>query len=346
MVGDMDDISSGLPVSPDLDREDLAAFMDGLVGVESGRYTRNEAVAEAGVALEDGRRFWRAMGFPEVPDDERIFTDQDVEMLRGVHDLIARDTADMETALQITRVTGQCAARLAETYMGVLWRRTGTSPASVQQLDRQAVEDTAGVAQDAIPFLRESLLYMWRRHLSAAVKRAVFSSAGDPSVSRAVGFADLSAFSRLTEELDEQELATMVTAFETLSFDTVAEFGGRVVKLIGDEVMFVAPGAESAAAIGVNLVDRCERDEILPSVRVGIAFGPVLDLQGDVFGSTVNLASRVTNFARPATVVASKSLKAAVDRPSDFEFRSLRRPVRLKGLGKERLYAVRAAATS
>lgn len=199
------------------------------------------------------------------------------------------------------------------------------------------------MAQDAIPFLRESLLYMWRRHLSAAVKRAVFASAGDSNVSRAVGFADLAAFSRLTEELDEFELAEMVTAFETLSFDTVSEFGGRVVKLIGDEVMFVAPGAGSAASIGVNLVDRCESDDVLPSVRVGIAFGPVLDLQGDVFGSTVNLASRVTSFARPATVVASKSLKEAVDRSGDFEFRALRRPVRLKGLGKERLYAVRAA---
>jgi len=260
-VGDMDDIPSGVPASPDPSREDLAAFMDGLVGVENGRYTRNEAVSEAGVSLEDGRRFWRAMGFPEVPDEERVFNDQDVEMLRGVHDLIRRDTADMETALQITRVTGQCAARLAETYMGVLWRRTAASPASVQQLDRQAMEETAGMAQDAIPFLRESLLYMWRRHLSAAVKRAVFASAGDSNVSRAVGFADLAAFSRLTEELDEFELAEMVTAFETLSFDTVSEFGGRVVKLIGDEVMFVAPGAGSAASIGVNLVDRCESDE-------------------------------------------------------------------------------------
>jgi len=151
MVGDMDDIPSGAPASPAPSREDLAAFMDGLVGVENGRYTRNEAVSEAGVSLEDGRRFWRAMGFPEVPDDERVFTDQDVEMLRGVHDLIRRDTADMETALQITRVTGQCAARLAETYMGVLWRRTAASPASVQQLDRQAMEETAGIGAGCDP---------------------------------------------------------------------------------------------------------------------------------------------------------------------------------------------------
>ena len=337
----MDGTASGPSDPRDVDRDDLAAFMDDLVGVESGRYTRNEAVTEAGVALDDGRRFWRAMGFPEVPDEERMFTDQDVEMLRGVHDLIARDTADMETALQITRVTGQCAARLAETYMAALWSRTGVSPASIQELDRHAVEETAVMAQDAIPFLRESLLYMWRRHLSAAVKRAVFSTSGDPNVSRAVGFADLAAFSRLTEELDELELAQTVTSFETLSFDTVAEFGGRIVKLIGDEVMFVAQEAAAAASIGVNLVERCESDDILPSVRVGIAYGPVLDLQGDVFGSTVNLASRVTSFARPATVVASRGLKEVADRSSGLEFRAIRRPVRLKGLGKERLFTVR-----
>jgi len=227
--------------------------------------------------------------------------------------------------------------------MAVLWRRTGASPASVQELDREAIEETAAMAQDAIPFLRESLLYMWRRHLSAAVKRTVFSTSGDPTLSRAVGFADLAAFSRLTEELDELELAETVTKFETLSFDTVAEFGGRIVKLIGDEIMFVAPEATSAASIGINLVDRCESDDVLPSVRVGIAYGPVLDLQGDVFGSTVNLASRVTGFARPATVVASKGLKEAADRSTDLEFRPIRRPVRLKGLGKERLYTVRPA---
>jgi adenylate cyclase len=341
----MDEGASDHTPPRDVDRDDLAEFMNELVGVESGRYTRNEAVAEAGVDLEDGRRFWRAMGFPEVPDDERVFTDQDVEMLRGVHDLMTRGTADMETALQITRVTGQCAARLAETYMGVLWRRTGVSPSSVQELDRDAIEATASVAQDAIPFLRESLLYMWRRHLSAAVKRTVLSSAGDPEVSRAVGFADLAAFSRLTEELDEFDLAEIVTRFETLSFDTVAEFGGRVVKLIGDEIMFVAPEAAAAATIGVNLVERCESDDVLPSVHVGIAYGPVLDLQGDVFGSTVNLASRVTGFARPATVVASRGLKEAADGAPDIEFRPLRRPVRLKGLGKERLYTVRTAGS-
>ena len=341
----MDEGAGDNPRSRDVDRDELAAFMDELVGVAGGRYTRNEAALEAGVDLEDGRRFWRAMGFPEVPDEERMFTDEDVEMLRGVHDLMTRGTADMETALQITRVTGQCAARLAETYMGVLWRRSGISPASVQELDREAIEATAGMAQDAIPFLRESLLYMWRRHLSAAVKRTVLSSAGDPEVSRAVGFADLAAFSRVTEELDELELSEIVTRFETLSFDTVAEFGGRVVKLIGDEIMFVAPEADAAATIGVKLVERCESDEVLPSVHVGIAYGPVLDLQGDVFGSTVNLASRMTSFARPATVVASKGLKEAADGASDIEFRALRRPVRLKGLGKERLYTVRPSST-
>jgi adenylate cyclase len=154
-----------------------------------------------------------------------------------------------------------------------------------------------------------------------------------------VGFADMVGFTLLSQHLQEDELGAVVQRFEDISYDTVGMLGGRVVKMIGDEVMFVVDDATAAIRIGLALAEAYADDDLLSDVRVGLAMGPVLVREGDYFGATVNLASRIVNIANPGTVLVSESLheRLNAEAPGEFSSRPLGRQV-LKGIGPVRLW--------
>jgi adenylate cyclase len=153
-----------------------------------------------------------------------------------------------------------------------------------------------------------------------------------PGVMRSVGFADIVAFTSLVRRLSELELARMVQRFEAMASNVVTAHGGRVIKTSGDEVLFVAVGAAPAAAVALDLVEAIAQDDVLPDVRVGIASGQVLSRLGDVFGTTVNRASRLTAVARPRTILVDDAIAASLASTSGFEMSALRRRT-LRGIG-------------
>src|SRR5207249_10785875 len=119
-----------------------------------------------------------------------------------------------------------------------------------------------------------------------------------------IGFVDLVGYSRLTQQLDVRALGTLVERFEALASDIVAARDGRVVKLIGDAVMFVAVDAGAACDIALTLLERFADD---PSVtpRGGLASGTVLLRGGDYYGPAVNLASRIAELAVPREILVT-----------------------------------------
>jgi adenylate cyclase len=157
-----------------------------------------------------------------------------------------------------------------------------------------------------------------------------------------VGFADLVSFTRLVRRLSERDLARVVQRFEALASDIITAHGGRVIKTVGDEVLFVAIGAAPAAAIALDLVEAMALDDVLPDVRVGMASGRVISRLGDVFGTTVNLASRLTAVAKPRSVLVDGGLAASLASMSGFEMTPLRRRT-LRGIGPVTPWALRRA---
>jgi adenylate cyclase len=155
----------------------------------------------------------------------------------------------------------------------------------------------------------------------------------------AVGFADMVGFTLLSQHLSDPELAAVVQRFEELSHDIVTALGGRVVKMIGDEVMFVVESVADAARIGLDLADAYADDELLSDVRVGLAIGPVLLREGDYFGTTVNLAHRIVNIGNPGTVLISDEFQTALlaVAPDEYTTKPLR-PRPLKDLGRVQLW--------
>lgn len=303
-------------------------------------FTRSEIAAAAGVRVEHARRLWQAIGFPPVDDDARVFSRADAEVLEAVRTLLDERGTPESLTVQQARVIGQALARVADAQVAAtldnsLARRPDGDADAALAAALQAIEAQLTTFEG---FVRHA----WRRHLVAAVVRlAATPAAGDrPCV---IGFADLAGFTALSRSLDAGELAATVDRFEAVAYEHILSGGGRVVKTIGDEVMFAVDEPAAAAAIALNLAEAYGRDPDLPEARLGLAFGPVVPWEGDLFGPTVNLASRLVNFARPGTVLLSESLGAALAEHASFTLRHLR-PVKLKGVGAVRPWVLRRVA--
>jgi adenylate cyclase len=175
------------------------------------------------------------------------------------------------------------------------------------------------------------LVYSWRRHLAAAVGRIDALGASDedvPVTQATVGFADLVSFTALSNELDENELGDLVEIFETRCSDVIADHNGRVIKTLGDSVLFLESDPAEAIDIALDIIAVVGRDDRLPDVRLGLATGPVVLRMGDVYGPPVNLAARFTAVARRNRVIID-ARTAELLSPVDFETRPLpARPIR------------------
>lgn len=304
------------------------------------RYTRQEMAELSGISMRYAQRIWRALGFAEVSDDEVAFTEGDLEALRRVAEIFQSGLVDEELALRLARATGQTMARLAEWQIDAV---VDSLASPEEPLADDAVRLATGVAERLAPEFEQLLLHVWRRQISASAGRVL--AAGDTEVSptrtrRMVGFVDLVSFTELSRKIGEDELVDLVEGFENAAADMVTEFGGRVVKTIGDEVLFVTDSPGDGAEVGLRLAERFRLDEEAPDVRVGLAYGTVLLRVGDVFGTTVNLASRLTSFARPGRVLADEHLATEVGQHPGYRTVAIR-PRSARGIGRVQPYVLR-----
>ncbi|MGL4744371.1 MAG: adenylate/guanylate cyclase domain-containing protein [Dermatophilaceae bacterium] len=322
---------------------------------------RAEVSAGVSVPAATARRFWHAMGFQVVDDDEAMFTEADREALERVARLVEVGAVSEELALGMTRAFARTADRLAvwqtqlvaETLAAVDADEPDESGEDGSGRDTRSVPEP-GVAAAAAELLTRLgddldplLVYVWRRHLTGALQRMIADAdpalRSDPSAPvRTVGFADLASFTQLVRRMSERQLARVVQHLELLASDVITEHGGRVIKTVGDEVLFVHTDAAAASAIALDLVDAMAEDDLLPPVRVGLSHGRVVSRLGDVFGMTVNKASRITAVTPAGTVYVDDDVAAVLGRLSGF-VASQRRRRHLRGIGVVTLHELRRA---
>ena len=282
------------------------------------RYTQQEVSELSGMPIEQVQQFWRALGFADVSDEELAFTDSDIEAVLTFHAMLEMGLAEVDSALQLARVIGSSLARIADAEV------SPASPPGVPGLQEpvDSVEEADRFAQMAalsLPAMARLLEFVWRRHMQAATRRAMMLRVrgdGGTQPVLALGFADMVGFTGLSQQLSQEELAAVVSRFEQVAHDTVTALGGRVIKMIGDEVMFVTETVVAAARIGLSLAEAYADDDLLSDVRVALAVGPVLIQDGDYFGPVVNLASRAVNIANPGSVLISDDFHGELVRQS------------------------------
>jgi adenylate cyclase len=314
----VDAVGALLPeVEDELDPEETARAIEGfLLGAEPS-LTRVEVAARAGVPLELAQQLWHWLGFPHAADDDVAFAESDAEALRLAADLLRMGILRDESLAALVRTWGRSYARLAE------WQTTLLTDFALEgpDLDLRITELAAGV----LPRVEALQSYVWRRHLSSAAARMLTTtgSVDTTAMPLAVCFVDIVGYTSQSKNLAEGELVEMVELFEQGATDAVVAGGGRVIKMIGDEILFVADDVAAATAIAVELTARgSDEDDAFPAVRAGLAHGPVVARLGDVFGATVNIAARLTSVARPGTVVVdgrAHALLAPSDEPGTGE---------------------------
>lgn len=308
-------------------------------------YTRLDAARLSGVTLEFSERLWRSFGFPSPPDDVVAFTDGDLTALKRIKHLLDRGVLGAESQavlLRQVRAVGQTMAKLAEWQSSIMAGALAKVPAP---LDNESLAVLGDLAEEFLAEMEPLLVHAWRRQLAASAARAYANAQlqddtmpGRPPI--AVGFADMVSFTAMSRELDELELGRVVERFEETAADIVAGHGARLVKTLGDEVLYCADNARVGVEVGLAIAEAVKDETEVPDVRVGVAYGPVLPLMGDIFGTTVNMAARLTSIARPGTLVADPALAAELEGDPAYDIvRIVRRPAR--GLGIIQPYVVR-----
>ncbi len=282
---------------------------DRLVRPGRERFGTAAAAARLGVEPVVLARVWRTLGLPD-PDVIGLSA-ADVEALRML--VAFRALVGDDATLGMSRVVGSSMARIAEAGSSAMRAGFSQIALTVSGSEEATARAYASVAA-LVPGVGQLMDAVYRHHIDAA-RRHFEAVEGDIiglTVRCGVGFADLSGFTTLSRQLDLAELSKVLVAFEDHASHVVQAGGGRVVKFIGDAVMFVAPQAAVLTAIARDLVTHPVAAQAGVVVRAGCAHGDVLAQDGDYFGTPVNLAARLADVAEPGQLLVSESVAKAL----------------------------------
>jgi class 3 adenylate cyclase len=280
-----------------------------MVGLTSLR----QAAVTLNVELDLVTRAWRTCGLSYSDADAPILTEADVESLETF--LLVREFLGEDVALGVSRVAGAAIARITEAESAAM--RTGMQVVDLGVTDDEVVTARAySAVTQLVPRIGRFLDSLHRQHLEATRIHfeGIDREVEDRSAFRCgVGFADLSGFTQLSQQLQLGELSQVLSIFEETATDTVQARGGRVVKFLGDAVMWVSAEPEDLARIALELTQHPKARDAQIEVRAGLAYGRVLAQDGDYFGTPVNLASRLVAVAEPGQVLADQGLVDALE---------------------------------
>jgi adenylate cyclase len=297
--------------------EDLMAYRDELSGLPAvlairggAALTLAELAESSGLSESKLLKISRAAGFPDPEPGARVFTSAFAGLAAGL--AASEEVFGEEAVLQLVRVMGATMARLADALVSAFL--VNVEP-SVTEKDPVGIEVARANARATglLPVLAPALDVLLRQHLLPARRDSPSASIRDGYETRrmCVGFADLVGSTALTQRMPAGELGAMLTEFEHICADIVTAGGGRVVKLIGDEVLYTTADERAACAIALDLVAAFAGHPSIPPVRAGVAAGEVMLRDGDVFGPIVNLAARAVGTAAAGQVLTTVETAAA-----------------------------------
>ncbi len=269
------------------------------------RLTRAEVARSSGVEAELLERLHQASGLSDPGPEVAAFTASDVAAAQSFESLSL--LFGEAVALQLMRVTGAALGRIAEAAVSAYMVNVHAPLQSTSAGDLATAHAFAQVAA-ALPNLAITLDAQLRHHIEAAVHQFVLThrgAVGSELVEVAVAFTDLVGSTAWSRSLTPTALASAIGRFNTLANEIALANGGRLMKLIGDEAMFVAADTGAACEIALELVAQCRSIDELPPVRGGVARGEVVTRDGDFHGPVVHLASRLVKQAEPDRVVVT-----------------------------------------
>lgn len=327
----------------DVDEVDptLQAYSEILLG-GSVSFTALELAQRAQCEVEDVVDYWLAMGYPEVLPDEPSFSARDAEVFERWWQQVSSGKIDRATGRSLMRAHSHLADRLA------LWQVEALVEDAVRRL---GLDDTSARLyvldhmRDGIDVLQEAFTHAWRHQLSSLIARTSREVAlrGKSDVqkrfplTRSLGFVDMVSYTS-TSTIIGDRLPDLVERFEDVTRSAVTQAGGRVVKMIGDAVLFIADDLPTGLDVVTSLIDRLQADDEILPVRASFVRGDVFSRSGDVFGPTVNLAARLAGIAPEGRILTDATTAAAINAGQGGRGYSVDSfpPAELRGVGKVR----------
>ena len=293
-----------------------------------GSYTQREIAEESGFEVEQLAAYRQSLGLSVPGVDARVFTDEDLATAKDASAL-AEIGFPFEETLDVTRVLGTGMARYAEA-LRLLFAQTLIKPGDSEVDLARRLAETAG---ELMPLSSRMLDHVFLLHMRQLLRNDYISLAERTSgkvsdtSETTVAFADLVGFTELGETVGLEELSGLAGRLARMA-NAVVEPPVRVVKQIGDAVMLVSPDVPATVE---TCLERADDEEDFPPLRAGVAYGPAVNRWGDWFGSTVNVASRLTGRARSGAVLVTEPVREAAEDGFDW---SAAGEKKLKGLLK------------
>ncbi len=308
---------------------------------EGKRVSQRELAGETGLGVDFLTEARRALGLPAVDPDDAVLTPDEVELARSAATLLEAGI-ERQDFLELTRAMSQAMAGVAAALTSTL----GSALLRPGDTERDLGLRYAETLRELGPLAGPSLTHMLNLRLREQIRQAVVGQAELQSgrlpdaQHLVVGFVDIVGFTQLGEQVEPDELGAVVRGFED-QVEAALRSPVRLVKTIGDAAMLAAPEAPPVLDTMLELVESSREEDDRPLLRAGIASGEALPRAGDLYGRPVNLASRLTSFARRGTVVTSKEVHDAARDGYDWSHVGSRR---IKGVrGEVDVYRVRSS---
>lgn len=310
-----------VPVTP----ERLNEIAENILGAPI-TLTLAELAERTGVSTDFARTFWRGMGFRNVADDALLFTEADVDALRWWVVALGTERIDETALVSLLRAQSYTMDRLAlwqvEAMVDNVQRKLGIDDTAARYVMLQHIDESDD-------FMAEQITYAWRRHMVGLAERiyAEINARETPllrdglPLPRAFGFVDMVSFTTHSRQLGSRDLSRLVEGFEYTARDIITANGARVVKMLGDAVLYIADDVLTGARVSLAMIDAIGAQPDLLPVRASLVWGRVVSRSGDVFGPAVNLAARLMDAAPPGCLYADAStaaLLAVSPRAADF----------------------------
>lgn len=283
---------------------------DRVVRPERDQLTLAEVAEQLGVSLAEARAAWRAFGL--VDTGEPVASPADIQLLAFVFDMA--QALGFEATLGMARVMGASMARVGDAASTVVRGRLPSMSVAVSGSEVTTARAFAGVSS-VVPRMGQALDTLFRHHLESArmhfERTESWDVVGQGGIRVGVGFADLCGFTGMTQQLSMDNLSQLLSRFEEVAADVVQDNSGRLVKFLGDAVMYVATDAVTAVRIAEGLVVAASERGL--TARAGVTAGTALALDGDYFGPIVNLAARLVALAEPGSVLVSQPVVDRLD---------------------------------
>jgi adenylate cyclase len=311
-----------------------------VLGGGSERYSAQEIADKTGVERAFLDRLWRSLGMALADPDEPVFAEADLQAAQRVKAFLDLGLPE-EGILEIGRVASRAMANVAAA-IGARFRETYARAGDDEQTLALRYAEASKELTPLLGPMLEHILNLQQRSLirQAAVDTASLAT-GDAMGGEVLTFcfADLVGFTSLGESVAADELGAVAGRLDQMAVE-VAEPPVRLIKTIGDAVMLGSRDNDAMIEAALALVEAADAEsDAFPQLKAGLGRGEAMGRAGDWFGRPVNLASRITDVARPGSVLVAEDVKESAEADYDWSFARARR---LKGVdGEVKLFRVR-----